>query len=245
MTYRIDVFFDEHLVPLIEARRVRFTFTKDLHHTFAVRSLPLNPSINPEIAKHYSFSLIQTEGYASSLSASYYLLSMPRESIPSVRVEEIPELLSSGPFMVIYDPQTQLYEVMNHFNPASGSQRFASFSQVLGTISKRWYFVNVEHKELSEVFPRDMLSRKAEGELFALVSHPQYQLFIGLCRKMLEELGSSLYLDFSVNDGVINLIVPRRQVDATRASEVYREYSNSLGESLSQVFFRNVFLIFV
>lgn len=245
MTYRIDIFFDEHLVPLLEARNVRFTFTKDLHHSFAVRSLPINPNINPDISKHYSFAFIQTDGYAHALSASYYLLSIPRESIPSVSVEEVPELLSSGPFMVTYDPQTQLYEVMNHFNPSAGSQRYASFSQVLGSISRRWYFVNVEHKELSEVFSRDLLSRKTDGELFSLVSHPQYQLFIGLCREVRREISHSVYLDFNLSEGAINLIVPRRSVDVNRVSDIYRNYANSLGETLSQVFFRNVFLVFV
>lgn len=245
MVYRIDWFFDDFLRPLAEARSVRITFSKDVRDGFGFRSAPINPHVNPEVSRAYDFSLVQTGGYVALLSSAYYLLSMPRESIPSLRPEELPELMASPPFMVTYDPSTERYTILNHYMPSSGTSSYPSFSQVLGHISQRWYFLHVEHPELPELFPTNALVRRSQEELYALVSHPNYGIFIEYVRSFVKSFGSHAVADFSTQEGVLHLLASRRTLDPSEANEHYRTFGHSLGEDLSRVFFRNVFLVLV
>ncbi len=242
--YRLDAFFDQVLVPLARAKRVRFNFSKSISSEYSIRLIPSNPNVTNA---YYDFSLTQPSSFTHLLASAYYLLSYPQESIPSIKISDVPELASANPFMVQYDLERDVFVVFNHYFPNSDRHVFSSFSQVMAQLSKKWYFVNVQHKELLEIAPYQVWVRKTEEELLSIVTHPMYSLARVLAQKEKEEFGPDVVVDLRHEAGILNLVLAVRSRDngITRANNVYREYGHSLGEGISNEFFRNVAVSFV
>jgi hypothetical protein len=242
--YRIDRFIDDVLAPLCRAKRVRFNFSKSISNDFSFRAVPVNPNVTHA---YYDFALTQPSTFTHLLASAYYLISYPQESVPPVRILDVPEIVAANPFMVQYDPDRDNYTVFNHYFPNSQRNVFASFSQVMAHISRKWYFINVERSELLTLAPYEVWSRKSDEELLSIVTHPMYTFVRALAEREIAEFGPGVVADLRNEAGILNLIlaVRSREDGVTRANSVYREFGHSLGEGLSQEFFRQVVTTFV
>ncbi len=239
MKYRIDEFFDRHLVPLVESRGVSFTFSKTFANEFFVKSSP-NPTFPSSV--HYSFSLIERGGYTNALNASYYLLSLPKESIPSVSVDDSghQSISFASPFSVTYDPVRGMYLLTNPFVHDAPPKTFSSFSQVVSVIDRKWYMVNVQGKDLVQHVRPEILSRKGEDELHSLLTDPFVSYLIDFLRDVTGKFGKDAVSDINFSGGSINVILSRRAGDPGKMFDVYRTFLDRFSEDLKQTISRRI-----
>jgi len=241
MIYRLDEFFDHILAPLCQAKGVSINFNRSLNREYSVYASPLNPNL-----KRYNFSLIQQEGFENLLSATYYLLSLPQESIAAVEIE-LGSLRNSinDPFSINYDPQKDGYTLYNPYLPGSQRQFFSTFSQILGVLAKKWHTIHVQNKQALEYIDEKILESKSEQQLFSLFSDPFYPHLLDLAKRVKERFGKEAIVDVQVNQGALYLVVSRTKANPYEVNNLYVAFLDSHGQDIREALARKVVVVTV
>lgn len=241
MIYRLDEFFDRILAPLCVAKGVSITLNRTLNREYSVYASPLNPNL-----KRYNFSLIQQEGFENLLSATYYLLSLPQESIAAVEIE-LGSIRNSinDPFSVNYDPQRDGYTLRNPYLPGSQPQFFSTFSQVLGVLAKKWHLIHVQNRQILDYVDEKILESKSENQLYSLFSDPFYPHLVDLARRVKERFGKESIVDVQVNQGALYLMVSRSKANPYEVNAIYVSFLDDHGQDLRETLARKVMVVVI
>jgi len=239
--YKIDEFFDKILAPLCQAKKVSISFNRTLNREYSIYSTPLNPNLT-----RYNFSLIQQESFENLLSATYYLLSLPQESVAAVEVE-LGSLRNSikEPFSINYDPTRDGYTVFNPYLPGSQRHFFSSFSQVLGLLAKKWHLIHVQNKNALEFIRESILESKPEQTLYSLFTDPFYPYLLDLAKRLKDKFGKEAIVDVQVNQGALYLVLSKNQANPHEVNLTYVSFLDSHGQELRETLARKVVVVVV